>query len=336
MIVKDLPERSSADRLRQAGHDAEAQMAFYLKRAFGLDPAVHVFHDLRLEVQGDAAQIDHLILHRSGAVIVESKSVTTSVRINERDEWARQWNGRWSGMPSPVLQARRQADFLRQVLDADKEKLLGKALFGLKQKTFRAFVIDVVVAISDRGVIQHRGKLPEVRKADQVPDRVRDLITEHTQLAHPLSKDPRSQAWGVTITPEEFVRVSAFLRARHTERPAEQVTIPSVPPEPSTARVEPPPRDELLSDGAASFVPVAPPALPASVPVCRHCGSQDLAVVYGKFGYYWKCGDCDGNTPLVTQCPTCGAKARVRKSGLEFFAECIPCGSSALFHTNAS
>lgn len=40
------------------------------------------------------------MLHRSGAVIIESKSVTSAVRINERSEWARAWNGRWSGMPS--------------------------------------------------------------------------------------------------------------------------------------------------------------------------------------------------------------------------------------------
>ena len=61
-------------------------MAFYLKWAFADDPGVHVFHNLRLEVGSDAAQIDHLILHRGGAVIIESKSVTSSVRINERDE----------------------------------------------------------------------------------------------------------------------------------------------------------------------------------------------------------------------------------------------------------
>ncbi|WP_027482360.1 nuclease-related domain-containing protein [Deinococcus pimensis] len=111
-IVKDHHPSPTNDKFQQAGDEAEKQMAFYLRRTFGTDPSVHVFHNLRFEREGDAAQIDHLILHRYGAVIVESKSVTSAVRINERDEWARQWNGRWTGMSSPVLLAKRQADFL--------------------------------------------------------------------------------------------------------------------------------------------------------------------------------------------------------------------------------
>lgn len=207
MIVKKHHAHGTTDRFQRAGDEAEKQMAFYLRRAFADDLGVHVFHNLRIETGDDAAQIDHLILHRSGAVIVESKSVTSAVRINERDEWTRQWNGRWTGMPSPVLQAKRQADFLRKALQGRREELMGKAVFGLAQKGFRAFVIDVVVAISDGGVIQFRGQLPEVRKADQVLDRVRELTREQAGLAHPLSKDPRSKDWGITFRPDEFVRV---------------------------------------------------------------------------------------------------------------------------------
>jgi len=91
-------------------------MAFYLKRAFADDPGVHVFQNLRLEADGDASQIDHLILHGSRAIVIESKSATSSVRINERDEWKKEWNGRSTDMPSPVLQTRRQGDFMRKVL----------------------------------------------------------------------------------------------------------------------------------------------------------------------------------------------------------------------------
>lgn len=47
---------------------------------------IYVFNDLRLEQEQDAAQIDHLILHRYGATIVESKSVTTRIQVNEQGE----------------------------------------------------------------------------------------------------------------------------------------------------------------------------------------------------------------------------------------------------------
>ncbi|WP_189011088.1 nuclease-related domain-containing protein [Deinococcus malanensis] len=352
MIVKDHQAPPTSDRFQRAGDEAEKQMAFYLRRAYGSDPDVHVFHNLRFERGQEAAQIDHLVLHRSGAIIVESKSVTSAVRINEREEWARQWNGRWAGMPSPVLQAKRQADFLRSFLDAHKEDLLGKALFGLKQKTFRAFVIDVVVAISDQGVVQHKGKLPDVRKADQVPDRVRQLIADHIQLAHPLSKDPRSNTWGVTITPEELARVSAFLRARHTPRVQEGDPTASAPagstlsaPTATYGRYATPPPG--ASPALSVSVEPPPPSAPVSVPpapmatasgpsavTCRHCQSSNVEVAYGKYGYYIKCLDCDGNTRIQLTCPTCQAKAKLRKAGSEFFAECSACDSSTLYHRN--
>ncbi|ULH17923.1 hypothetical protein MF271_23415 (plasmid) [Deinococcus sp. KNUC1210] len=88
-------------------------------------------------------------------------------------------------------------------------ELLDKALFGLVQRGFGMFVFDVVVAISDQAVIEHRDELPEVRKADQVVDRVRDLRRKQAALAHPMSKDPRAKEWGMTLKPEELIRTSA-------------------------------------------------------------------------------------------------------------------------------
>jgi hypothetical protein len=343
MIAKEYTASPTQDRFQRAGDEAEKQMAFYLKRAFGDDPAVQVFHNLRLEDGGEVAQIDHLVLHRNGAIIVESKSVTSSVRINERDEWTREWSGRWTGMPSPVLQARRQADLLRKVLQARREDLLGKAVFGLIQRTFGAFMIDVVVAISDRGVIQHRGLLPEVRKADQVSDRVRDLIREHVGLAHPLSKDPRSKDWGVTLKPEELTRITAFLRAAHRERSvaASPVTTSPVSPPPQThGRHVVSGRPQASPEGETYLAvgPVNPPPVPSSQPAsgfaCQKCSSTQLEVTYGKDGYYFKCSACDSNTRIELKCPGCDGKARTRKSGREFFAECAPCNHSRLYFTN--
>ena len=100
MIAKEYTARPPNDQIQRAGDEAEKQMAFYLKRAFGDDPAVQVFHNLRLEDGEKVAQIDHLVLHRNGAVIVESKSVMSSMRINELDEWTWDWNGRWTCLPS--------------------------------------------------------------------------------------------------------------------------------------------------------------------------------------------------------------------------------------------
>lgn len=343
MIAKDHIAPANTDRFQRAGDEAERQMAFYLKRAFADDPQVHVFHNLRLEDGSDAAQIDHLILHRSGAIIIESKSVTSSVQINERDEWAREWNGRWTGMPSPVLQARRQADFLRKMLRARREELLSKAVFGLLQRGFGMFVFDVVVAISDQGVVQHRGPLPEVRKADQVVDRVRELIREQAGLASPMSKDPRSKDWGMTLRPEEFNRTSAFLRAAHRDREGK----PEVPMTPAAQVPEatvtgrhgiPAPSVPRASNGpylaVGPVVKATPLLAPAARFSCQKCGGSQLEVTYGKYGYYFKCQTCDGNTRIELKCPKCGGKSRTRKEKQQFFAECQPCRTSELYYTN--
>ena len=72
----------------------------------------------------------------------------------------------------------------------------------------------------------------------------------------------------------------------------------------------------------------------AAAKACRHCGGGRLHAQHGRDGYFYLCIDCANNTPIDVTCPSCGKKARVRKSGLEFFRECEACGGSALIHTN--
>lgn len=76
-------------------------------------------------------------------------------------------------------------------------------------------------------------------------------------------------------------------------------------------------------------LPVAAPALPepaqigsAQIPHCRQCQSSKLSIQYGKYGYYFKCAACEGNTPAKPVCPTCQQPARLSKSGPQFTAAC--------------
>lgn len=351
MIVKESTPAPTTDRFQRAGDDAEKQMAHYLRRAFGDNPTVHVFNNLRVEHGGEVAQIDHLVFHRAGFIIIESKSVTSSVRINDREEWARQWNGRWSGMPSPVLQARRQADLIRALLQAHKVDLRNKILFGLKQGGFTGFIIDVVVAISDSGVIQHRGKLPEVKKADQVPDHIKGLIADHARVASLLSRETRPDEMGFNLTPEEFAKISAFLRARHTERQS-GTPIPELVDEPSpkVGRHAPQPRTEVNAEPRPAVTASPPAQMTAPAPTssprpeenqsptsqtfqCSKCSGHDLEIKFGR-SYYFHCRTCNGNTALKLTCPTCQATAKTRKSGLNFYRECPTCQTSELYFRN--
>ncbi len=337
MIVKEHTAAPTQNLFQRAGNEAERQMAHYLRRAFGESQDVRVFNNLSFEHAGEVAQIDHLIFHRAGFIVVESKSVTSAVGINERDEWVREWNGRKSGMPSPVLQARRQADFLRGFLQAHKTELRNKLLFGLKQGGFTGFIIDVAVAISDSGVIKYRGQLPEVKKADQIPEHVRQLIASHQRAASLLSAETRKDTPGFYLTPEEFDRVTAFLQAHHSERPTEsqtgqqhqeqaapsarEVTLPQ--PSPGDLQRQQATTDAMRPRGQSQ----------GSRGQCSHCQSHDLEIRFGR-SYYFKCRECGGNTAIKATCAACGTPARLRKSGPKFYTDCPNCSASNLYFVN--
>jgi hypothetical protein len=353
VILKPADPTTNGDRFARAGRRAEEQMAHYLERAFGTRDDILVFNDLRLEKGQDAAQIDHLLLHRWGMVIIESKSVTDSVHVNEHGEWSRQWNGRIEGMASPVLQAERQARFLRLYLEDYVETLLPKML-GVLQKRFGGMPVDVLVAISDKGIIK-RAKgidLPNVMKADQITDAARALYEKHRKGSSIFSMDFNE---GYSLSTAEVDRIAAFLQEHHC--PVHPQSLPEAV-RPLLVR-EPTAPTPLWSDGdhAQSLRPHRPvsdrPMVSAAVPVqrpapsarseaspaahtCRECESRNVAIVYGKYGYYFKCGACDGNTPIRLDCAQCAGREKIRKDGDRFFAECAVCRTSRLYYTNRS
>jgi hypothetical protein len=326
MICKerDKGEHPAHDKLSEAGAKAEEQMAFYLKRAFRDDSEAWVFNDLRYETDdGDAAQIDHLVLHRSGFILIESKSVTSKVRIHQNGEWERLWNNHWQGMPSPIKQVERQVDFLRTALQAYRDQLLGKLIFGHVQMGFRNVPFETLVAISDSGSIDRKGDFPEVTKADLVSDRVREIIKRHKKARSLLGPMNLKSNDGVyNFKDKEIESIRCWLTGYHCPQLPNTNTVVrernSLPQPPST-----------LQTPAVPVVPVAqdvrsivPPS--TGLGICQKCGTQ-CGILWGKFGYYWKCPACQTNMPIKEYCPNCKAKMKLRKDKKRFFKYCELC-----------
>jgi hypothetical protein len=209
VICKDLDPFQSDDKFAKAGRAAEEQMAFYLKRFFGSDPDILVLNGIRLEADGDAAQVDHLVIHAHGLVIVESKSVHGKIQIKDDGQWIRWFGASQSrGMASPLTQARLQERFFRD--------FLGKA--AKNEALFAKIPIDIYVAISDGGVIiwPKSGTVQGVCKADQVPDKIIDSRRQKAQVggALELSKVNRERI-------AEFLAAANKPLTRTTETPAE-------------------------------------------------------------------------------------------------------------------
>jgi len=103
VILKEKEFTNPSDPRLKAGEEAEKQLAYRLQRAFKKRDDCFVINDLRIVYDGDAAQIDHLVVSPYGLFIIESKSCYGTIAVNEFNEWSRTFNGRPEGMQSPIL-----------------------------------------------------------------------------------------------------------------------------------------------------------------------------------------------------------------------------------------
>lgn len=371
MIVKELDALApSANKQMQAGRRAEEQMAFYLRRAFGDDPTLKVLNGLRVERQEEIAQIDHLLISNHGFVLIESKSVTTKIRVNSEGEWSRQVGHDWKGMPSPMLQVDRQTKLLRALLNDHVDDFYRKLL--TLQFTFNSAPFDGLVAISDTGVIQRPSGFAtkQVLKADQITSQIQEMNAAYRRASSLFSlnlKDAGAEWSDKTVT-----KLAEFLLQRHIPQP--QTTSPPVatdrlPSNRETRHSRSPQINTAVSPAAKPLsypassprpqpVPVSPRSAPAPVnpqsravpsprpqtataqivpmasgATCRGCGGSHLAITYGKYGYYFKCADCGGNTPIKVTCAS-GEKAKISKRGKEFYVVCSETPEPQLFYIN--
>jgi len=74
-------------------------------------------HDLRFVVESDTAQIDHLIINRMGLVyLIETKSYSGNLQINDYGEFTVDYDGERFGIPSPIEQSKRHERILMKLM----------------------------------------------------------------------------------------------------------------------------------------------------------------------------------------------------------------------------
>ena len=66
---------------------------------------------------------------------------------------------------------------------------------------------------------------------------------------------------------------------------------------------------------------------------CKHCGVNNGHIQSGKYGYYFRCAQCQTNTAVKFTCLP-GHSPRLRKAGSQFYRDCTECSSSDLYFTN--
>lgn len=334
MILKDKTQTSSASIKLDAGIKQEHDVAFYLRRAYKNSEQVMVLNDLRIEHDGESAQIDHLIVYTYGFIVVESKSIRGEVKVNEYGEWTRSYKGQWSGMPSPIKQAELQLKLLRQYLCANTEKVIGKFL-GIQQGlAMRGY--DVFCAISSDAIIDR----------SNAPKDIADKLVKSEFIADALDKKMNFKKFYNVVgkiadtrpsfSQDELNHVCQFLlgNVSQTEPAGVSEQHASWPaPRQSTPKAEATP----IAEAAVSTNPVPPSVKPVAKPAalqaitaqCKHCGDcSALSPQSGRYGYYVQCGKCGGNTPLKRPCPACNSQnTKVSRLKHEYHLTCLSCSS---------
>lgn len=333
-------QAASELRIRKAGLKGEAESAYLIDFHFERSPNWAVIHDLRLEHRGRTAQIDHLLINRwLDIYVLESKHFNAGLKITQDGEFLRwdDYRKTYTGMASPLEQNERHIAVLRDVT----QTLEWPQRLGLRiAPTFHSLILIAPTARIDRA---KRFDSSRVIKADQLKKQIdKSFETENAFLG--LLKTTAKLVSGETV---EFVarRLIALhrplVRGQQSEPVAAAVTPsgkvriePTIAPPPLPSPPPLPPRlPSQATPPAPTIAATSAPTEQATAPACKTCSAKAGEILYGKFGYYFKCDACAGNTTIRFNCQP-GHKPRLRKDGSAFYRECADCGSSALYHRN--
>lgn len=308
-------------RMLRAGIKGEQESAYHIDFDLRASEITAVIHDLRLELGGRVAQIDHLVIHRTHKFyVLETKSFSHGLKITDEGEFLRwnDWKKTYEGMASPIEQNRRHVEVLRYVL----EKL------GYPNPEIESFVLISSTARIDRSKLH---PCPEVVKADQFITAFKKRYVASMSTLGGFFSGASKALFGdsAEAIANQLVRLHKPIAIDYegkfciSPKGVEPTVAPEVP-------VEVPPEQAPCS------IPAGPWGNRTDIPSCKSCGGTRLAIEYGKYGYYFKCKACEANTALRIGCGIDGHKERIRKDKLIFYRECEQCGSSTVFHVNAT
>ncbi len=102
----------------RAGIKGEQAAAFYLDGHYKDGQNNVLLHDLRFKLDDEVAQIDHLVINRTGyMVLIETKNYSGDLEVNTHGEFTVRYSQERYGIPSPYEQSRRHARILGKLLE---------------------------------------------------------------------------------------------------------------------------------------------------------------------------------------------------------------------------
>jgi hypothetical protein len=188
-------------RALKKGVSGEDDSAYYINFYYGSSKNWAVIHDLRIEYEGQVAQIDHVMIGRMLDIFVlESKNYSYGIRINDKGEFELLYDNKYHGIASPIEQNRRHIYVLEKFLTANN--ILPKRLGLTLKPKFRSLVL-----ISPKAII----KRPPQKKFDT------SMVIKADAL------DTTVQGCFENITASELLTITKFISSDTLRETAEKL-----------------------------------------------------------------------------------------------------------------
>lgn len=209
----------------RTGIQGEKDAAHYINTYYRESPNWAVLHDLRLKVDGEVAQIDHLLVGRAFMLVLETKNFNGNVCINEYGEFSVTYsNGETYGISSPLEQSKRHEKLLRKLLDQ----------LGIQPRLGGDMEIHHVVMFHPSAVIQRPDRKKfntnNIIKADSLPTWHKQFVDKEIGIlgalarVHKIRSSETVRAWAEKIAryhePEDWLRLPDFMAPKHLASPA--------------------------------------------------------------------------------------------------------------------
>lgn len=146
-----------------------------------------VIHDLRLEFEGHAAQIDHLLINRFLEIYVcESKRFAEGIGFNEHGEFYRYSQGKPYAIESPIEQNNRHILLLKRLFDSGEIDLPTRLGFRIKPSLHSLILIANTSAIRRPKNSKKVDGMDRIIKVEQLVKR-RDQDLKEENFLHTFS-----------------------------------------------------------------------------------------------------------------------------------------------------
>lgn len=194
LLERDIPDDKKRLIERElknlhSGNKGEKTSAYYLNFDYSASKNWAIIHDLRLEHDGDVAQIDHLMIGRMLDIyVIESKNFTNGVSISDEGHFSYFYKNRPFSIPSPISQNERHIRLLNRFLS--ENNLLPKRLGVTLKPIFR----NIVLISPQSRLTKPKSGLYDctaVMKADMFVERLKKDMNEENlmNLAKVISSD---------------------------------------------------------------------------------------------------------------------------------------------------